>query len=56
MTEYGVYKCEFCHAEFINLDDKMKHIKQFHKKSTVKQCNLYCSFRQACLWEWEKVK
>lgn len=50
---YGVYKCEHCKAEFMTLEDKWKHIKKFHKDTTVKKCNMLENFRQSCLWEYE---
>ena len=53
MTSYGVYKCEFCHAEFRTLEDKFKHVKKFHSKESKALCNFSKNFRQPCLWEFE---
>lgn len=55
MTEYALYKCPICHAEFITLDDKFKHMKQFHKDTCTKGMNIYKDFRQSVLWEFEQV-
>lgn len=53
---YGVYRCEYCHAEFRTLDEKWKHIKKFHKDTARKTCNMYNNFRQSVLWEYEELK
>lgn len=53
MTNYGLYRCEHCHAEFITLDDKIKHIKKFHKEQSCKTFNMFKPFRQSVIWEYE---
>ena len=52
MSNYGVYRCEFCHAEFMTLDEKFKHVRKFHKNSTVKDCNIDKDFRQSNIYEY----
>ena len=54
MSNYGLYRCEICHAEFRTLDDKMKHIKKFHKDKPNTTFNMFKPFRQSCIWEYEE--
>ena len=52
---YGIYKCEHCHAEFLTLDEKFKHIKKFHSGADKKVfCNFAKDFRQSCIWEYDE--
>ena len=53
MSSYGVYRCEICHAEFRSLDDKLKHIKKFHKDKSNTTFNAFKSFKQSVLWEYD---
>lgn len=55
MSNYGIYKCEHCHAEFLTLDEKFKHIKKFHSDANKKAvCNFAKDFRQSCIWEYDE--
>lgn len=56
MTYYGLYKCEHCHAEFRTLDEKIKHIKKFHKDKSNTTFNMFKDFRQSIIWEYEELK
>lgn len=53
---YGIYRCEYCHAEFMTLDEKWKHIKQFHKNHIKTVSNYGKDFRQSVLWEYGTVQ
>lgn len=54
-NQIGIYRCEYCHAEFMSLDEKWRHIKKFHGKNPKTFCNFAKNFRQSVIWEYEKV-
>lgn len=56
IESYGVYKCEYCHAEFRTLDEKWKHIKKFHKDHNKSVSNYGKDFRQSVIWEYGKLQ
>lgn len=52
IESFGVYRCEYCHAEFRTLDEKWKHIKKFHKDHIKSVSNYGKDFRQSVIWEY----